>query len=73
MYNLIDNMRDFISIIPQQGRAGNIRIYNNIQLVAGDLPQPPIMPTRPAQIFPKFSFNIVCRKEPLLQMVWVEL
>jgi hypothetical protein len=71
MYNLIDNMRDFISIIPQQGRAGNIRIYNNIQLVAGDLPQPPIMPTRPAQIFPKFSFNIVCRKEPLLQTVLV--
>jgi hypothetical protein len=71
MYNLIDNMRDFISLIPQQGHAGNIRIYNNIQLVAGDLPAPPIMPTRPAQIFPKFSFNIVCRKEPLLQTVLV--
>lgn len=68
MYNLIDNMRDFISIIPQQG-AANIRIYNNIQLVAGDLPED--MPRRPAQIFPKFSFNIVCRKEPLLQTVLI--
>jgi hypothetical protein len=68
MYNLIDDMRFFIALIPQQG-AANIRIYNNIQLVAGELPAG--MPRRPAQIFPKFSFNIVCRKEPLLQTVLV--
>jgi hypothetical protein len=68
MYNLIDDMRFFIALIPQQG-AANIRIYNNIQLVAGELPAE--MPRRPAQIFPKFSFNILCRKEPLLQTVLV--
>ena len=68
MYNLIDDMRFFIALIPQQGVA-NIRIYNNIQLVAGELPAE--MPRRPAQIFPKFSFNILCRKEPLLQTVLV--
>ena len=61
MLTLVDLIhRQVLTAIPVEA-ARTARVYDNISLVR-DAPQ---------QIFPKFSFNIVCEKDPLLQTILV--
>ena len=52
--------RQVLIAIPVEA-ARTARIYDNVSLVRA----------APQQIFPKFSFNIVCEKDPLLQTILV--
>jgi hypothetical protein len=61
MLNLVDLIhQQVLTAIPVEA-ARTARVYDNISLVMG----------APQQIFPKFSFNIVCEKDPLLQTILV--
>ena len=62
MLDLVDQIQtQIIQVVPVQA-ARETRIYDNILLVRNRSAQ---------QIFPKFSFNIVCQKDPLLQTILV--
>jgi hypothetical protein len=66
MLQLVDQIQtQIIQVVPVQA-AQTTRVYDNILLVRN---QSAAVGTQ--QIFPKFSFNIVCQKEPLLQTILV--
>jgi hypothetical protein len=61
MLTLVDLIHTQVLIAIPVEAAHTVRIYDNISLVSA----------APPQIFPKFSFNIVCEKDPLLQTILV--
>jgi hypothetical protein len=65
MLELVQQIQtQIIQVVPVQA-AQTTRIYDNILLVRNKLQEDV------QQIFPKFSLNIICKKEPLLQTILV--